>query len=373
MKKTLTITFHSPTNNGSFLQAYALQRTLIDKCGVENRIIDFQSDKQKKLYALFRPVKSKMDVAKNLVSLLHFRKLKSRKEMFKKMQREHLLLTEEISSEEEVYKIANSADINIVGSDQIWNTKALDFSPAYFLQGVTTPKITYAVSCGSNSNIEMLNDYKDDINDFDRISLRENSIKSILDFYKGDICVSCDPTMLLEDADYFPLFEKERIVEKEYILLYSMSYSEEILKTAQKISNELNIPVITPFNTYSTVKCKKYGIKIKYDAAPNDFLNLVYNAKFILTNSFHGTAFSLIFKKDFYHVCDVLNDGTYKRDNRIDDLLDYLELERNISFKTDVASIKDNISVKYECIDEKIKELKKSSIKYLNKTLRNNE
>lgn len=370
MKKTLTLTFHSPTNNGSFLQAYALQRILVDECKVENKIIDFQSDKQKKLYALFRPIKSKVDIVKNLVSLLHFKKLKVRKEMFQKMQKEHLILTEEISTEDAVCEIANRADVNIVGSDQVWNTKAHDFSPAYFLPNVNTKKITYAVSCGSNSSSDMLKDYKDAINDFDRISLREESIKSVLEFYKGETCVSCDPTMLLANEDYFPLFNKERIIKNEYILLYSMNYSEEILKTAQKISKELNIHVITPFNTYSTVKSKKYGIKIKYDAAPNDFLNLVYNAKFVLTNSFHGTVFSIIFKKNFYHVCDILSDGTYKRDARIDDLLDYLELKRNISSQTGIDFIKDNLSVNYDQVDEKLNMLKKASKEFLKESMK---
>ena len=149
-----------------------------------------------------------------------------------------------------------------------------------------------------------------------------------------------------------------------------MNYSEEILKTAQKISKELNIHVITPFNTYSTVKSKKYGIKIKYDAAPNDFLNLVYNAKFVLTNSFHGTVFSIIFKKNFYHVCDILSDGTYKRDARIDDLLDYLELKRNISSQTGIDFIKDNLSVNYDQVDEKLNMLKKASKEFLKESMK---
>lgn len=370
MKKTLTITFHSPTNNGSFLQAYALQRTLIEKCNVENKIIDFQSKKQKELYALFRPIKKKADIVKNLVSLLHYRKLKSRKKKFERMQKEHLILTKEISNEEDVYEIAKAADVNIVGSDQVWNTGALDFSPAYFLPNVDTKKITYAVSCGSKSNSNMVVEYQKNINDFDAISVREESVKSTIGFYNGDMSVSCDPTMLLTMEDYFPLFDKEKIVKGEYIFLYSMNYSEAILETAKKLSKEFNLPVITPFNTYSTIKSQKYGVKIKYDAGPSEFLNLIYNSKFVLTNSFHGTVFSIIFKKDFYHVCEENEDGTCKRDDRIDDLLDYLEMERNISYKTSVEFVKKNLPIEYKQTDKKIETLKSASVNYLRENLR---
>lgn len=370
MKKTLTITFHSPTNNGSFLQAYALQRTLIENCNVENKIIDFQSKKQKELYALFRPIKKKADIVKNLVSLLHYGKLKSRKKKFERMQKEHLILTKEISNEEDVYEIAKTADVNVVGSDQVWNTYAIDFSPAYFLPNVDTKKITYAVSCGSKSNSNMVVEYQKNINDFDAISVREESVKSTIGFYNGNVCVSCDPTMLLTMEDYFPLFDKNRIVKGEYIFLYSMNYSEAILETAKKLSKEFNLPVITPFNTYSTIKSSKYGVKIKYDAGPSEFLNLIYNSKFVLTNSFHGTVFSIIFKKDFYHVCEENDDGTQKRDDRIDDLLDYLNLKRNISLTTDFKFVKDNLLTEYENIDEKIANLKEASINYLKGNLK---
>lgn len=371
MKKTYTITFHSPINNGSFLQAYALQRTLINQCGVENKIIDFQSDKQKKLYALFRPIKSKQDLIKNVISFVHFRKLNDRKRNFKAMQRKYLILTDEIATEDDVLKIASSVDINIVGSDQVWNSKALDFSPVYFLPKIKTKKISFAVSCGSHAQKELINDYIEYINDFSSISVREKSMVDILDFYNKDICISNDPTMLLGMDDYFVLFDKKPLIKGEYILLYSMSYSEEILKTAKSLSKKLNIPVITPFTTYSTIKCKKYGIKIKYDAAPDMFLNLIYNSKFVLTNSYHGTAFSIIFKKIFYHVCDRCADDTLKRDDRIDDLLDLLDLKRNISSKTSIDYIKNNLFINYENIEEKLNFLRKNSIDFLLKNLEN--
>lgn len=72
--KTGTITFHAPNNNGSFLQAYALQQILVKELGVDNEIIDFRSVKQTNQYKTFRPVQCKNDLLKNLASLPHYRK-----------------------------------------------------------------------------------------------------------------------------------------------------------------------------------------------------------------------------------------------------------------------------------------------------------
>ena len=92
---------------------------------------------------------------------------------------------------------------------------------------------------------------------------------------------------------------------------------------------------------------------------------IIYNSKFVLTNSFHGTAFSIIFRKNFYHVCDQGADGSFKRDDRIDDLLDYLELKRNISSNTEIDYIKNNLFVNYENTEEKLNLLRKNSIDFL--------
>ena len=150
--KTGTITFHASNNNGSFLQAFALQQVLTKEMAVENEIIDFRSEKQKNQYKTFRPTRCKNDLLKNIASLPHFRKLDVRYARFEKMRDQYLKKTKCIASAEEALKQAENYDVVIAGSDQIWNTSAPDFSLAYFFPNVATRKVTYAVSCGSVAN-----------------------------------------------------------------------------------------------------------------------------------------------------------------------------------------------------------------------------
>lgn len=368
--KTLTTTFHASVNTGSFLQAYALQRTIVEKLKIENKIIDFQTQNQKNLYRIFKPNKNLSSIARNIFTILHLKKLKKRHLRYEEMRNQFLDMTEEVSTEEEVYSIAKNADINIVGSDQIWNTKIADFSPAYFMPNINTKKIAYAVSAGPYASKNIEEKYYDDIRCFSAVSAREKSMLEAISAIRNDATVVLDPTCLLNKEEYYPLFEKERKIKGDYILLYTINNNEEILKTAKKLSKELGIKVVAPFSNYGSLKALKYGIKLVYDASPDVFLNLFYNAKTVLTNSFHGTAFSVIFRKDFYRVAKEEN-GAFVKDARIDDFLDSIDLNRTISFNTDVGYIKQNMNADYKEAEKKLNELKEKSLNYLRESLKN--
>lgn len=369
--KTGTITFHAPNNNGSFLQAYALQTVLKKQLGgVENEIIDFYSEKQMRQYSVFRRPKSGGDIGRNLISLVHYSGLKSRHERFDKMREKHLVLSRKCATEKEVYEVAGSYDTLICGSDQIWNTEARDYSDAYFMAGVEKKKISYAASFGSH--IESINKDKvqKNILDFTHISVREKAgeefLKELLPDKKVELV--CDPTLLLQKAEYSKLIGKEN-VKGQYIFLYTINYSDEILQAAQKLSKEMQIPVYAPFTGYSCVKCGRYGIKVLYDVGPAEFLHLVENAAYTCSNSFHGIAFSIIFEKQFFRPVSVNEDGTLAMDDRIDNLLSQLELnERTVKY-SDVTSELLQRKIDYTLVREKLDKIRENGIRYLKTAL----
>ena len=367
MKKTRTLTFHFPLNNGAFLQTYALQQVLINHFGVNNEIINYCSEQQKQTYRILQPIHGKADILKNLFSLLHYRKLRKRKKSFERMQHEFLILTERVKEDQQVYCLAEEADLNIVGSDQVWNTSISACTPAFFLQGVKAKKITYAASMGSHADVSLIEKYIPDIEDFEALGLRESAQLSIFDFYKKDKTIVLDPTILLDKADYTNLYKSSPIHGK-YILLYSMRFSSELLQNVKRISDALGLPVVVPFTTYKAIKCLKYNFKIIYDASPDVFLNLMEYAELCLTNSFHGTAFSIIYKKNFFYICDRKN-GKIQRDDRIDDLLDALKIERNISVDTDLSTILNAADIPYQHISNEIVALREQSLEFLRKHL----
>lgn len=370
MKNTLTITFHSSENNGSFLQAFALQKVLSDTLGVNNRIIDFRSDIQIKHYGIFRPLNSTSNIVKNFVSLCHYRSLKKRKKRFENMQRKHLQLTDRCSQEEEVLALSNTVDICFVGSDQIWNTKAFDFSKAYFLPNTSVKKVAYAVSCGSKAETALLTDWEESIKDFSLIAVREAAMQPIVEnLYEKSVDVVLDPTLLLDAQSYDCLYTKDKKINGKYIFLYSINYNKDILTVAKRISKQFGMPVVTVFTCYSAVFCSKYGIKVLWNAVPSDFLNLLHNASIVVTNSFHGTVFSTIFKKPFFHVCEE-SEGKRVRDDRIGDFLDSVQLSKqSVTLSTEMEYFEQNLEIDWQTAFEKLEQERKKSLQYLQKTL----
>lgn len=367
--KTGTITFHAPNNNGSFLQAYALQTVLKNQLG-GNEIIDFYSEKQMRQYSVFRKLKSGGDIGRNLISLVHYSGLKSRHERFDRMRKKYLALSRRCVTEKEVYEVANAYDTLICGSDQIWNTEARDYSDAYFMAGVDKKKISYAASFGSH--IESINKEKvqKNISGFTHISVREKAgeefLKNLLPDKKVELV--CDPTLLLQKAEYSKLMEKENVKEP-YIFLYTINYGDEILQAAQKLSKEIQIPVYASFTGYSCVKCRKYGIKVLYDVGPAEFLRLVENATYTCSNSFHGIVFSIIFEKQFCRPVSVNKDGTLAGDDRIDSLLSQLELNGRTVKYSDVTSELLQRKIDYTLVREKLDKIRENGIRYLKTAL----
>ncbi len=368
--KTGTITFHAPNNNGSFLQAYALQTILREQLAVENEIIDFYSEKQMRQYSILRKPRSWKDVGRNLISLVHYRELRSRCDHFDLLRKEYLYLSKRYSTLDEVYEVANSYDTLICGSDQIWNTEARDYSDAYFMAGVDKKKISYAASFGAHIECIDRTKVKKNISEFTHISVREKAGKDFLnELLPGKkVELVCDPTLLLERSAYNKLIGKGR-VKGSYIFLYTINYSTEVLQAAQKLSQKMKIPVYAPFTGYSCVKCRKYGIKVLYGVDPAEFLWLIENATCTCSNSFHGIAFSIIFEKQFCRPVFVNEDGIIVTDDRIDNLLSQLGLdERSISYK---GAIHELIlkKIDYNQVKEKLNGIRDNGICYLKTAL----
>lgn len=369
--KTGTITFHAPNNNGSFLQAYALQTVLQNQLGVANEIIDFYSEKQMRQYSVFRKPKSGGDIVRNLISLVHYSGLKSRHERFDRMRKKHLVLSKRCTTEQEVREMADAYDTLICGSDQIWNTEARDYSDAYFLAGVEKKKISYAASFGSHIESIDKDKVQKNISSFSYVSVREKAGEELLkDFLPGKkVELVCDPTLLLLKAEYSNLGGYNGGINGSYIFLYTINYSDEILQAAQKLSKETQIPVYTSFTGYSCIKCRKYGIKVLYGVGPAEFLWLVENATYTCSNSFHGIVFSIIFEKQFCRPTFVNKDGTLAMDDRIDNLLSQLGLnERTVKY-SDATSELLQKKIDYVLVKEKLDKIRENGICFLKKAL----
>lgn len=370
MKKISAITFHASYNYGSCLQAYALQEYVKKICNEEcvYKIINLRTPIQKNMYKSCFEKKGIENYLKRIMSLKQKKNIILRKEKFEKFINEKLNITDEYNSLNELKEIKWNSDYFITGSDQVWNIKGRDFNWSYFLEFVNTgKKISYAASLGPTLdkwNDEEKERVKKDLLKFDYISVRDNSGMEFVNKLLGVIPeINVDPTMLLSEDEWNKIIPKEPLVQGEYIFLYNLK-GEEYIKLAKEISKILNLPVvISLYNAKDIIYGFRYGFIKKVDSGPIEFLNLIKNAKLVLSSSFHGTIFSIILKKPFF----ALNGNN---DFRISTILRKMDLEkRSINAEDFVVKCKDAYKIDYTNSEKLLEEEKNKSNKYLKKAL----
>lgn len=309
MKKLGLITFHRSHNCGSILQAYALQTVLKNKFGVDNEIIDFSNKGQQRYYATLVSIQKPKDILKNIVFGLFFVPIdRHRKEYDAYISRIFKLSDKFYQTDEELEGIEDNYAAVVCGSDQIWNTMCSDADDAYYLSFVHhMPKIAYAASMGANNILgkgeAIEQHYRELVNDFDAVSVRETNAKKWLEKLTGrEITITADPTLLLERNDWEKLC-RERLHKGKYIFYYSFGYDPYYTEIVKRVSKETGLPVIV-LDAKNWVKQKLFtkGIKLSKHSGPDVFLTLIRDADIVITSSLHGTIFSTIFQKCFWYL-----------------------------------------------------------------------
>ena len=222
--------------------------------------------------------------------------------MFNDYIKTHVSFSEiEYRSKEELFKDPPKADVYCVGSDQMWNSEYnggvigenfLDFA----MEG--TKKISFSTSMGMSSfSDKELNQMKRLLKDFSFISVRENEAKDILlSLGFKDIHQIIDPTLLISGNEWKRnLHIKEK--RKDYVLIYQLNDNPDMQNFARRLAKQDKIEV-KQVTYYMSQHWD--GIKSIYNPTIENFVSLIANAKYIVTDSFHGTAFSINFEKEFF-------------------------------------------------------------------------
>lgn len=369
MKKIATITFHSSYNYGSNLQAYALQEFIKklhnDEC--EYRIINLRTDKQKDMCALYHKNNSIRNIVRNIIYFHSRKNIKIKNEKFENFITNKLNITKEYNSLEELKNEKFNYDYYISGSDQLWNVNAWDFDWANYLEFVNEGiKISYSASFGPIT-LNLTEEQKDRISkllkEYKYISVREKgSYETVYNLTSMEPEINVDPTMLLGKEEWDKITSNERIIEGDYILFYSLHPDKKMVKLVKNISKALKLPVVVTKinNQYDTFA----GFKKVYNTGPMEFLSLIKNAKLVLSSSFHGTIFSVLFNKPFYAIRG-------NKDNRISTLLEKMKLQdRSISEQDDInEKMKNAFNINFDDVNDVINKEKLASENYLKKAL----
>lgn len=332
IKRIGIITFHAAENFGSALQAYALQKILLNY-GYKPQIIDFVLDSDMKQYKIFRTylyLKHPKNIARDIIYLPHTIK---RKFKFKDFQNTYLKISGKRfhAGKDDLAKLNDVYDCFICGSDQIWNLNCTGgMIPEFFLSFVedNKGKIAYAPSMPREIPSRYYDVVKSAIDRLNYISVRENNtvkyLKDSLNITKS-IAKVLDPTLLLNANDYIDGF-KLRKNEEKYIFVYLL-YDENECQMDKVVEMALRLSVNEKLNIryvyMHKIKKLKNG-EFLLGIGPREFLDMIYNATYVITNSFHATVFSVLFKKRF---CVVERIGS---ESRMVELLKYLNLQDNL-------------------------------------------
>ncbi|MRT91922.1 polysaccharide pyruvyl transferase family protein [Ancylomarina sp. 16SWW S1-10-2] len=280
------VTFYASANFGAVLQCYALQQVLI-KQGHDVSIIN-------RKYGNYDFPKYRFSRIKKILFPNYFNKFRLK----------YLHLTKHIACKEDLDAVEERYDVILAGSDQVWNCDCINIMGYYFyLDWVSekTKKISYAASFGKDKfdvSEEKIKRVKELLSLFSYVSVRENSGVNICnELFSVNAQQDLDPTLLLEAKEY-GLITKLKQKHKPYLCKFFLDSSLEKEDFVNNISLNKQLKIV---NIYPHVLNKWKGIFHSKYRLPSigEWLKGIHNADLIITDSFHGVVFSILFNKEF--------------------------------------------------------------------------
>lgn len=384
------ITFHFPWNCGAALQCIALQQYLKSQ-GHDVCVIDYSplyhanrySEYKHPLFLARRAAqgagenaglgtkvkKAGIAYLKTVKSWTRHKNFAVQARKFKAFQQEHFNLTKPYRSIEELRADPPKCDLYVSGSDQLWNAKITDngFDAAYFMDfgPKETGRVTYSIGAefaGVKFPQSKLIHLVDKI---DAIALREEkylpTVKGACEYInQGDkpLALTIDPTLLLSQDFYGELATQGRLCDEPYVFVYTMPSKVQVManNVAKKQASRKEIHVVDASGNPNIENKKMPDSRI---CDPSEFLAYIRDAEYVVTSSFHGTVFSIIFNKPFVAIPHP------ETGNRITELLNNLGLSDRVAYSVGEAlDILEN-PISYDECTERLKELRQGSFDYL--------
>lgn len=282
MAKVGILTFHCANNYGAVLQAYGLSKA-VEAMGHSVEVLDYRPLPARRAYG--RWTRNPLKLLPSAVTRHRFHQF--RQKYLPLSSRAYLTI-------DDLRRYTTEVDYVICGSDQVWNiTLYAGYDPAFFLdfrERSVPQRISYAASFGDAHDF---GDHQQQIRDllsrFDRLSVRDLKSQDILRELTGRTAPHVlDPSFL---TDYGPI-TPQRIFKHPYILAYFYGTSDFGIGVVRTLRERLGMPVVSVHSSLD-------GAMMLRSAGPLQWLSLMHHAEFVCTNSFHGTCFSLINKREF--------------------------------------------------------------------------
>ena len=358
------ITFHSAHNYGAMLQTFALQTYLKKELGINVEVIDFRTEAGIQAYEIFKRPNTLRQYFRELLKLLHYKELKNGYDSFELFLNNYIETTERYSTYQSLIENPPEFDVYISGSDQVFSPKGKELNAFYLNFGPSNIKrVAYAPSFGyktiPDDKKELITNL---LNRFDYLSAREVSgCKIIKELTAKDAPNVLDPVFLLNPEQYHNIARPVKMKYKDFILCYALVGMKKQISLANKLKEITGLPIIL-LKPSASLPIK--GIdKTIISAGPLEFLWLFENAAFVVTDSFHGTAFSLVFKKDFFSTI-----AFPEKSERIYSILNEIGLNDRI-IDNPIEITENNLEINYPIPSKKLEEKINTSKEYLKKSL----
>lgn len=358
------VTLHRAQNYGSVLQAFALQKQ-IEKLGHQAYILDYYPERYTNK-GLLKRLKNKSSRFNNplvllIAKLLIYPSYLKKGIQFNKFMHYLNLEKPSFATNEEGMGRFTDADAYCAGSDQIWNSHWNEgVEKVLFLDFVPKGKLclSYAASIGlSNIPANEIDETKLLLDKFEFLSLREDKgVELVRELGRTDAVQCLDPTLLMSKEEWSQ-YADDSYKGKEYVLTYNLHHDPEIDKCAKAIASKYHLQIRNiSYNWHDIIR---HG-HLDWCPTVEGFLGLIKNAKYVVADSFHATAFSIIFEKPFVVITPEV------ASSRLSSLLKMLELDDyNINKFTSVKVIEQPID--YIRVKSIIATKQRESIAFLNK------
>ena len=299
-KRVGVLTFHDYDNYGAGLQSYALQKKLLE-AGYDAELINYSCPYIHHRFTL-SSLKKKgfVDYAYGVIGHICYM---PRRKGFSRFRRQ-LRISPQVISCEELSALSAGYDVVVAGSDQLWDCSLTDYDRTYFLNFTAegTRRISYAVSMGEHYPDESFRQtMAQDLAAFDTILMREGYGADFVCTLTGKRPkVACDPTLLLTGEEWSRLAGEENPEKEGYILVYQLGVSPSLVRQAVELSKRTGLALhFIPFPLVGLARAH-----IHPAADPCKWLRLIRDAEYVISDSFHGIVFSLLFERNFYAKVD---------------------------------------------------------------------
>lgn len=381
MKKIGICACYNTLNYGSMLQAFATQ-VVIDELGYESEFLVYK--KSKNLSFIMKQVPrllnrnllaDKFLVIKKKILIRRYPEIQRndavRVSAFRRFQQKYYRKFSPVYyGYDALCSGAEKYDSVLVGSDQLWTPGGL---ASNFYNLMFVPEYINKISYGTSFGVDRIPWYQKKrtqkfLSRINYLAVREIKGAEIVKNISGRYAqIVVDPTLLLTKEKWEIEITTREIVDEPYIFCYFLGENEEHRKIAEELKNKTGIKIVCTPHLDSFVKNDvSFGDIQLFNIGPDDFVNLVRNAEFVLTDSFHGSVFSLLHHKKFL-VLNRYNDNGNSRNSRIDSLCELLSLEKR-RYRGNVME-EMNAEIDYETVDEHLSEIRENSLLYLRNSL----